>query len=172
MHDAIQRYADHVNDRSFKDPRPTLTQLLAADKSCRKLWEFRVSKGEDPEELIRGTIKNDRIWYQEISHVDYFLETGRAIPTKRKASASASQPGQAKKFRFDAGLQTAKGSTKGYSNQAFPKGSYKDVGKGGKVKGACYLHNNYRCHEGRCPQGYLHVCQVCGDPNHRKDFHN
>ena len=45
IHDAIQRYADHAADRTFKQPRPTLTQLLAADKACRKGWEYIVSRG-------------------------------------------------------------------------------------------------------------------------------
>ena len=170
IHDAIEKYAEHARDRVFKDPRPNLTQLLAADKSSRKDWEYEVSRGEQPEEVIRKTIINDRIWFQEISHGDYFEETGQAPPMKRKATNSSSPAGGQKYAQQDnIGSKSTGKLWKGSAQSA--KGFAKGGNKTGKVKGSCYAHNEYQCQTGMCPQGYNHVCQVCGSPDHRKDFH-
>lgn len=82
VHDAMQRYSAHVSDRAFELPRPTLTQLLAADKAARKQVADKVSKGTPPDVAIRDSMSDHTTWYTKMVQGDYFKETGHE-PKKR-----------------------------------------------------------------------------------------
>ena len=83
IHEALQRYADHVNDRAFEEPRPTLTQLFAADKLSRKNWTEQVGKGIAAERSIRDTTNDEKIWYTQIALGHYFKDIGHILSNKR-----------------------------------------------------------------------------------------
>ena len=153
VRDVVEKYNDHLMEIGQSNPRPTLRQILWADKLARQKWaESTQSGGLSFVQAVERTISDGNLWNSQMYRVpdDEFVEHDTK-DTKRRRLEESTNTGSS-------------GANQGGGKKRDGKGG---SAKGGKSSGStfrvCYAYNEGNCRGSKCPMGFSHVCWSCGE---------
>ena len=159
--DAIEKYNDHILETGMSNPRPTVRQLMYADKVARMQWtELVQSGGLTLTQAVSRTIDNGNLWSNKMYKVpeEEFPEYGPREPDAKRPRMEA-YGGKGHAGSSSGAASGGKGAGKGKSAKAGNKAAGKTKDK------VCFDYNDGRCTAQTCPKGFAHKCWSCGGPH-------